>query len=273
MNFKGVPGHEFVGIVEKATDAKWINKRVVGEINAACGECEYCRKGLKRHCLRRTVLGIMGRNGAFAEFLTLPEVNLWEVPDKLDNHTAVFTEPLAAALEITEQVKIEPDWKVLIIGDGKLSALVAQVLKLKGVNLTVLGKIPSKLKLFEKWGIFVTLQIPEEISFDLVIEASGSSQGWITAIKLVKPRGTIVLKSTYQGEVNFNTAPLVINEITIIGSRCGPFAPALRILEMELVEVKPLISKVFSFENILEAFKYSQRPECLKVIIDFPPKS
>jgi len=270
MEFKGVPGHEFVGIVENSDEPEWIGKRVVGEINAACGKCEYCRKGLTRHCPHRTVLGIKGRNGAFAEFLTLPNINLREVPHQIDDQTAVFTEPLAAAVEIAEQVKLDPSWNALIIGDGKLAALIAQVLKLKGLKLTIAGKIPQKLRLFENWGMAVTLDEPAPHSYDLVVEASGSPQGWNTAVSAVKPRGIIVLKSTYQGDMNFNPAPLVINEITLVGSRCGRFEPALRLLASGCIDVKSLISKVFDFYNMLEAFEYSMRQECMKVLVEFP---
>ena len=270
MSFKGILGHEFVGIVENSDEPEWIGKRVVGEINAACGKCEYCRKGLERHCPHRTVLGIKGRNGVFAEFLTLPNDNLREVPIKIDDRTAVFTEPLAAAMEIAEQVKLEPSWNALIIGDGKLAALIAQVLKLKGLKLTIAGKIQKKLQLFENWGMEITLDEPAPHSFDLVVEASGSSQGWNTAVSAVKPRGIIVLKSTYRGDLNFNPAPLVINEITLVGSRCGRFEPALRLLASNCIDIKSLISKVFAFDDMLQAFDYSLRLECMKVLVEFP---
>ena len=272
MNFKGVPGHEFVGIVEQYPNKNWLGKKVVGEINAGCGSCDYCRQGLERHCPSRTTLGISGRNGAFAQYLTLPMRNLHFVPPEMDNYTAVFTEPLSAALEIAEQIKIQPNWKTLIIGDGKLAALIAQTLRLHGLTIDVIGKIPAKLELFKKWNCNILQNEPEALEYDLVIEASGSPSGWETAVNSVKPRGIIILKSTYQGKLDFNPAPLVINEITLIGSRCGRFEPALRLLKTGLIQIQPLISKVFNFDDILEALIYSQRIECMKVLVDFPPE-
>lgn len=268
MEFKGVPGHEFVGLVEDAEDPGWRGKRVVGEINAACGECEMCRAGLGRHCPSRTVLGIKGRNGAFAEYLILPVINLFPVPEKMSDREAVFTEPLAAALEIAEQVKLVPTYKTLIVGDGKLAALIAQVLKLSGLDLMVTGKSAEKLALFEKWGIPATLEKPSTKAFDLVVEASGSPDGWNTAVSLVKPRGTIVLKSTYHGDLNFNPAQLVINEITVVGSRCGRFEPALRLLEAGLIDVKSMISRVYPFDKIMGAFVFAGKPEVMKVLVE-----
>ena len=272
MNFKGVPGHEFVGIVEQCPNKNWLGKKVVGEINAGCGSCEYCRQGLERHCPSRTTLGISGRNGAFAQYLTLPMRNLHFVPPEMDNYTAVFIEPLSAALEIAEQIKLEPNWKTLIVGDGKLAALIAQILRLHGLTIDVIGKIPAKLELFTKWNCKILQNESEALEYDLVIEASGSPSGWETAVNSVKPRGIIILKSTYQGKLDFNPAPLVINEITLIGSRCGRFEPALRLLKTGLIQIQPLISKVFNFDDILEALIYSQRIECMKVLVDFPPE-
>ena len=270
LSFTGIPGHEFAGVVEECGDTAWIGKRVVGEINAGCGECDYCRRDLQRHCPERTTLGIAGRDGAFAEYLSLPVKNLVELPDSVSDEEAVFIEPLAAVLEITEQIRIEPNWKGLIIGDGKLAALIAMVLRLHGLDLTVLGIGREKLDFFRGLGLeTVTGDIPAD-SFDLVIEASGSPGGWNLAVNSVKPRGMIVLKSTYRENLDFNPAPMVIKEITLIGSRCGLFKPAVRLIERGLVEVRPLISKVFSFEEIEEAINYSRRPECLKVLIRFP---
>ncbi|MBC8279033.1 MAG: alcohol dehydrogenase catalytic domain-containing protein [FCB group bacterium] len=270
MNFRGIPGHEFAGVVEECADGAWIGKRVTGEINAGCGDCDYCRRGLERHCPKRTTIGIAGRDGAFAEYLSLPVGNLVELPDCISDEEAVFIEPLAAVLEITEQIRIEPDWRILIVGDGKLAALTAMVLRLHGLDLTVSGIDEAKLDFFRGLGLeTVTGVIPAD-SFDLVIEASGSPNGWESAVSSVKPRGTIVLKSTYHDKLDFNPAPIVIKEITLIGSRCGRFKPAVRLIERGLVEVKPLISKVFSFEDIQEAINYSRSSECLKVLIRFP---
>lgn len=270
MNFRGVPGHEFVGVVEEAEAGEWIGKRVGGEINAGCGVCDYCRRGLARHCLDRTVLGIQGRNGVFAEYTALPVENLLVIPDSLQDMTAVFIEPLAAAMEICEQVKIDPSYETLIIGDGKLSALTAQVLKLSGMRILVAGKIPEKLALFAKWGLETTLDAPPRAAFDIVVEASGRPEGWEAAVAAVKPRGTIVLKSAYHGSIDFNPALLVVNEVTLVGSRCGRFKPALRMLESGQIETEPLISRVFPFDEIIEAFNFANQPQTMKTLVEFP---
>ena len=269
MNFRGVPGHEFVGIVEQSGDPDLLGKRVVGEINCACGDCEMCRKCLERHCPHRTVLGIQGRNGALAEYLLLPNRNLKVVSAILDDRQAVFSEPLAAALEISEQIKLEPGARTLIIGDGKLACLIAQALRLQGLELAVSGKNAEKLGLIQSWGIPVLEDDPHPAFYDLVIEASGSPSGWTTAVTSVKPRGTIVLKSTYQGSLEFNPAPLVVNEITLVGSRCGRLEPALRLLEAGLIDVDSLIDVVYQFDDVLDAFEYASRPEAMKVLVEF----
>ncbi len=234
MNFHGIPGHEFVGTVKRSPDPQQVGRRVVGEINAGCGDCSYCRKGLQRHCPHRTVLGILGRDGAMAEYLTLPTSNLVPVPPTLSDEKAVFTEPLAAALEILEQVKIRPEDSVAVIGDGRLGLLVCMVLRLTGCNLLLVGKHPEKLEFFTRMhGSSITLDSfrSREGRFDVVVEASGHPSGWELAVRRVKPRGIIVLKSTYHGGFDFNPAPLVIDEITVVGSRCGQFAAALRLME------------------------------------------
>lgn len=269
MNFKGVPGHEFVGVVKQSDDKNLIGKRVVGEINCGCGECEMCRSGLERHCPNRTTLGIFQRDGAFAEYLTLPDGNLIEIPSEIDDRTAVFTEPLAAALEILEQVKIIPSWKVLIIGDGKLAALIAQVFRLHSVDLTILGKSAEKLTRFEEWGMKIIDRLTEPAGYDLVVEASGSPNGWETAVNAVKPRGIIVLKSTYHGGFNFNPAPLVINEINLVGSRCGKFEPALRLLSERLIDTDSMINRIYKFPDIIEAIQFANYPETMKVLVEF----
>ncbi|MFQ5769221.1 MAG: alcohol dehydrogenase catalytic domain-containing protein, partial [bacterium] len=223
MGFEGVLGHEFVGIVEKAADSRWIGKRVCGEINYGCGNCKYCLSGLSRHCPNRRVLGILNQNGAFAEFVISPDKNLHEIPQTIPDTSAVFVEPLAAALEILEQVHIEPNQRVAIIGDGKLGLLICQVLKLTGCQLALIGKHSRKLALAKSWGIktFELYQI-SDTKFDIVVEASGAPSGFATAMQLILPRGTIVLKSTYHGKIDLNAAPIVIDEINIVGSRCGP---------------------------------------------------
>ena len=268
MSFRGIPGHEFVGVVEESPDPEWRSKRVVGEINIGCGTCPACLAGLERHCPNRRVLGILNKDGAFAEYLTLPVRNLLEVPASISDKEAVFTEPLAAALEILEQIKIEPAFSVAIIGDGKLAQLIARVLINLGVRLTVAGKHPEKLKRFAHQGVATFLA--DEISLpkqDVVIESSGSPTGWELALSLVRPRGTIVLKSTYHKKLTTGPAKLVIDEITVVGSRCGRFEPALRLLENRKIRVDDLISAEFPLEKGLEAFREAQRPDTLKVIL------
>jgi threonine dehydrogenase-like Zn-dependent dehydrogenase len=270
MNFHGVPGHEFVGTVERSSDPRQTGLRVVGEINAGCGECSLCRSGLERHCRHRTVLGILGRDGAMAEYLTLPASNLVPVPDDLPNEKAVFTEPLAAALEILEQVKIQPAHRVAVLGDGKLGLLICMVLRLTGCDLVLVGKHPEKMKFFEDMhGSTIPLDAfrATDDRFDVIVESSGHPSGWELAVSRVEPRGTIILKSTYHGSLNFNPAPLVIDEITVVGSRCGQFAPALRLMESGLVDPSPLISAVFPMDRAGEAFRASQEPGNFKILL------
>ena len=270
MDFKGIPGHEFVGVVESSPESSQIGTRVVGEINAGCGDCPYCRQGLERHCPNRTVLGILGRNGAFAEYLTLPVRNLIPVPATLPDEKAVFVEPLAAALEILEQVAGRPADSVLVIGDGKLGLLISMVLRLTGCRLKLVGKHREKLALFSRLGGCVEALesfADSNHSFDIVVEASGHPSGWEFALRNVKPRGIIVLKSTYHGALNFNTAPLVINEISVVGSRCGKFEPALRLMEQGLIDPSPLISGIFPLDEIEEAFRKSLEKDNLKVLV------
>jgi alcohol dehydrogenase len=270
MGFRGTLGHEFVGIVEDSPDVTQVGVRVAGEINAGCGICSCCREGLQRHCPSRTVLGILGRDGALAEYVALPTGNLVPVPENLPDEKAVFTEPLAAALEILEQVKIRPVDRVAVIGDGKLGLLICMVLRLTGCDLHLVGKHPEKTALFERLGGQVvhpdTFATGSE-RFDVVVEASGNGNGWDLAVKSVKPRGTLVLKSTYQGSLDFNPAPLVIDEITVVGSRCGQFPPALRLMEQGLIDPAPLISEIFPFARIEEAFARCSEGRTLKVLV------
>ncbi len=270
MNFTGILGHEFVGVVEKSTNPQLLGKRVVGEINLGCGSCDMCKSGLDRHCYNRSVLGISGKNGALSEYITLPEKNLILIPDNVNDHAAVFVEPLAAALEIFEQIHVQPDMDTLIIGDGRLGLLVCMVLKLTGSSMTVVGKHDSKLDLFAKHqAATVNLNDLEKLNkrYDLVVEASGSPSGWDTAVKLVKPRGVIALKSTYHGDFSFNPAPLVINEITVVGSRCGRFAPALRLLAAGLVDPLPLISDTYGLDEAVTAFDKAREHGTLKILV------
>jgi threonine dehydrogenase-like Zn-dependent dehydrogenase len=270
MNFAGILGHEFVGEIVKSDNSSMIGKRVVGEINAGCGKCDLCMKGLERHCGDRTTLGIAGRDGAFAEYLTLPTSNLVEVPDSVSNEKAVFVEPLAAAFEILEQVHLAPASRVLIIGDGRLAALTFLVLRLTGSELTVLSKHHEKKKFFDTMGAKV-MSVEEtqnkKREFDFVVEASGSPSGWISATELVKPRGTIVLKSTYHGKAQFDSSILVINEISVVGSRCGQFKPALRILKMGLADPSSLISGSFTLDHYRNAFEQADSKAAFKTLI------
>ncbi|HEY3052996.1 MAG TPA: alcohol dehydrogenase catalytic domain-containing protein [Thermoanaerobaculia bacterium] len=240
--FAGVPGHEFVGEVD--------GKRVVGEINASCGRCEACRAGRRTHCENRSVLGIINRHGAFAEFLTLPAENLHVVPDEITDEEAVFTEPLAAALEIQAQVRITSDDRVLVVGAGKLGRLIAQTLALTGCKLTVVGRgsLPSG-------------------KFDIAVECTGNPEGFSIARKALRPRGTLVMKSTYTGDLTINAAALVVDEITLVGSRCGPFAPALQLLAEHKVDVSPLVDAIYPLDDAVAAFEHAQRRGALKCII------
>jgi alcohol dehydrogenase len=243
MQFQGIPGHEFVGVVERAPGAEeWQGRRVVGEINAACGDCPTCRAGRPTHCPHRTTLGIAGRDGAFAEYLTLPICNLLPVPASLPDEIAVFTEPLAAACQILQQVHVRPTDRVVVLGDGKLGLLCAQVLALTGCDLTVVGHHQEKLDLLAQRGILTALDDASVApGADLIVEATGHPGGYAAARRLVRPRGAIVLKSTYHGSLETNLTMVVVDEVTLVGSRCGPFAPALRLLERGLVDVVPLI--------------------------------
>ena len=255
MGFEGVPGHEFVGEVD--------GRRVVGEINAACGTCDFCRRGLDRHCPNRTVLGILGRGGAFAEYLALPERNLHPVPDTLDDELAVFVEPTAAAFEILEQVPLQPDDCVALLGDGKLALLIAQVLRGR-CRLKVFGRHAEKLALLR--DVEVTTGAPSG-KFDVVVEASGSERGFQQALELVRPRGTLVLKSTVAAGAQLNLAPVVIDEVTIVGSRCGPFEPAIQALACGAVDPRLMISAVYALDEGLEAFRRAEQPGVLKVLL------
>ncbi len=268
--FAGVPGHEFVGRVERAPGAtRWEGKRVVGEINASCHECPTCRAGRPTHCEARTVLGILGRDGAFAEHLTLPVENLHEVPDALPDEAAVFTEPTAAALEIQEQVRIGTADHVVVIGDGKLGNLVAQTLALRAGALEVVGRHASKLDLLAARGIRVRSEadLPARRA-DVVVECTGNPDGLALALRAVRPRGTVVLKSTYKGAAALDTAVAVVNELTLVGSRCGPFAPALELLASGKIDVAPLVHARYPLAEGLAAFDHAARPGVMKVLVE-----
>ena len=270
--FSGTIGHEFVGVVEEAPAApEWVGKRVVGEINAGCGVCEKCRAGDARHCPNRTVLGIHGRDGAHAEFLTLPAENLLEVPASVPDEEAVFVEPLAAAFGITEQLEITDETRVAVIGDGKLGMLCAFALSLKSRNTVLIGKHREKLRLAEKRnidGVLLNDAVPRlNRAFDVAVEASGSESGFATALDLLKPRGRMVLKSTFQGKTNLEMWRVVVDEISIVGSRCGRFAPALALLEKRLVTVGDLISEEFPLADGVKAMTRAADKGVLKVLL------
>lgn len=270
-NFSGTIGHEFVGVVEKAIDAPHlIGKRVVGEINAGCGACERCLAGDARHCPARTVLGIVGRDGAHAEFLNLPARNLLEVPENISDERAVFVEPLAAAFGITEQVEIFPETRVAVIGDGKLGNLCAQSLALKSENVFLIGKHREKLKLVERRNVeTILLENAQKLnrSFDVAVEASGSESGFALALDLLKPRGKLVLKSTFAGAATWQTWRVVVDEITIVGSRCGRFAPALDLLKDNSIDVESLISERLPLREGVRAMEIAGRKGVMKVIL------
>ena len=291
--FNGTLGHEFVGIVEASPDQSQVGRRVVGEINIGCGQCELCQSGDARHCLNRTALGIHRRDGAFAEFLSLPPQNLLVVPDSVSDRQAVFTEPLAAACEILDQVSIRSVHKVAVIGDGKLGQLIARVLATTGCELILIGKHSDKLELAAKAGIkterirtesnsdrvtaetpaieaTASLRLPvQHRSFDFVVEASGSASGLQLALDLIKARGTVILKSTFHGgAVPVDTTRIVVDEISLIGSRCGRFESALKLLETGKVDVEPLIAAEFKLRDSLAAMAAAAQRGTLKVLLN-----
>ncbi|MFV0388529.1 MAG: MDR/zinc-dependent alcohol dehydrogenase-like family protein [Pyrinomonadaceae bacterium] len=270
--FEGIIGHEFVGVVEEsAENPDLVGKRVVGEINVGCDVCDWCKKFDARHCPNRTVLGIHGRQGAHAEFLSLPAKNLFEVPEKVSNSEAVFTEPLAAAYGITEQVDISAETRVAVIGDGKLGILAAWSMALKSNRVTLIGKHKSKLAVAESDFIktrLLTDVVDLDSSFDVVIEASGAESGFAIALDLVRPRGKIVLKSTFHGTPKWDAARVVVDEISIIGSRCGRFQAALNILESGTLDLKRLISERFSLANGVEAMSKAGTNGVMKVLLE-----
>ncbi|MEP7338848.1 MAG: alcohol dehydrogenase catalytic domain-containing protein [Acidobacteriota bacterium] len=270
-NFSGTLGHEFVGVVEDSPDKSQIGRRVVGEINVGCRRCELCLAGDPRHCLNRTALGIHNRDGAFAEFLNLPPENLLAVPDTVSDRQAVFTEPLAAACEILDQVEINATHRTAVIGDGKLGQLIARVVATTGCDLALIGKHAGKLELAAKAGIKTIalneLGIDPAARFDFVVEASGAPLGLQLAIDLVKPRGAIILKSTFQASVLLDTSRIVVDEISIIGSRCGRFEKALQLLEEGKVEVEDLIADEYKLRDGVAAMAAAGTPGTLKILL------
>lgn len=267
--YTGVLGHEFVGEVVEAEDASWVGQRVVGEINAVCNDCEQCLNGRPTHCERRTVLGIVNRNGTFAEYTTLPIPNLHRVPDSVPDEMAVFTEPLAAALEIQDQVQVKPTDRVLLVGAGRLGQLIAQTLALTGCDLRVRARHAHQQSLLQARGIRIITE--EEIQpwrWDIVVEATGSPNGFALARKAIRPRGTLVLKSTYAGEMSVNFSSIVVDEINLVGSRCGPFDPALRLMESRQVDPSVLIMDQFKIGEGLKAFERASQTGVLKILVE-----
>ncbi len=268
--FRGVPGHEFVGeVVAAPGNEAWLGRRVVGEINLRCGACPMCVRGFESHCEKRSVLGILARDGAFANFLTLPVANLHTIADALSDDTVVFAEPLAAALQVQEQVPFTGGEHVAVIGDGKLGLLVAQTLALRGCELLLVGRHPAKLELAARRGICTGA--PDELQerrYDVVVECTGNAAGLAAALRAVRPRGTVVLKSTYRGTASVPFAPVVVDEITLVGSRCGPFGPALALLEGGAVDVAPLVHARYPLRDGVAAFAHAAQPGVLKVLLD-----
>jgi len=268
--FAGIPGHEFAAEVLEADDAALPGKRVVGEINLACGACDWCAKGLGRHCPNRTVLGIVRHPGAFAEMLTLPERNLHILPEKIPLDRAVFVEPLAAACEILDQVTIPEGAEVAVLGDGKLGLLAALVLTAHGRRVRLFGRHPEKLAIAECAGVAVEVaadRLPAA-AFDYVVEATGSAEGLRTAVRMTRPRGTLVLKSTVHGSVPIDAAPVVVNEITLVGSRCGRFEAALALLDHPLIPLEKMIAARFPLSEAPRAFARAAERGTLKVLLD-----
>lgn len=268
--FNGTIGHEFVGIVEDSTDHELVGRRVVGEINAGCGNCALCRAGDSRHCANRTVLGIHGRDGAHAEFLQLPAVNLLSVPDNIPDEHAVFTEPLAAACGVLERVKINNSDRVAVIGDGKLGLLCAQVIALTGAAVLLIGKHSSKLRIAERRGIEIAtpnVGARRKQQFDVVVEASGAATGFGLALDLLRPKGQLVLKSTFHGKTELDAARIVVDEIAIVGSRCGRFSPALDLLKKAAIDVDSLISEEYPLSNGVHAMRRAGTRGVMKVLL------
>ncbi len=268
MDFEGVLGHEFVAEVVEADTPALVGRRVVGEINCPCRECPTCAEGLTNHCPRRTVLGILERDGAFADYTTLPEACLHQIPEELDERVAVFAEPLAAALQVLEQVPVDGETTVCVLGDGKLGMLVAQVLHTTGCRLTVLGHHEDKLDILRARGIAASLaEEAPGVRYQVVVDATGLPEGLSQALGLVAPRGTVVLKTTVAGETTLALAPVVIDEVTVVGSRCGPLDKAVEWLSGRRVEVEPLIEAAYPLSEGIEAFRHAARRGARKILL------
>jgi alcohol dehydrogenase len=269
--FRGVPGHEFVGTVEWAPEGAegWLGRRIVGEINIGCGTCRFCRDGVREHCERRQVLGIRGRDGAFAEYLVLPPENLHEVPNSVADEVAVFVEPVAAACRVVEQVDVSRISEAAVVGDGRLGLLVGQVLRHAGARVTVVGRHAEKLAIARRFGLEAMAAEAVNVArarFELVVDATGRPEGLTSALALVRPRGTLVLKSTFHGDAPVATSPIVVDEVTIVGSRCGPFSTAIDLLARRAIDVRPLVSGIYPLSKWREAFADARTN--LKVLMD-----
>lgn len=269
MGFTGTLGHEFVGVVEESDTESLVGKRVVGEINCACHRCDFCQREMPHHCTNRTVLGILNRHGAFAEYLTLPDENLHIVPEEMDDTTAVFTEPVAAAHRILEQIEIEQSDHVVVLGAGKLGQLIAQVLNPHTKHMLCVGRNDWKLEILKELGI-PTADVYEPMQryhADIVVDATGSYEGFTRAMELVRPEGTIILKTTVTHPTALEMSVPVVNEIRVIGSRCGPFRPALESLDTKAVSVLPLVSETYSLDKGVHALRRANAREVMKVLI------
>ncbi|MEM6561515.1 MAG: alcohol dehydrogenase catalytic domain-containing protein [Planctomycetota bacterium] len=269
MNFAGVLGHEFVAAVESAPDGKLVGKRVVGEINCVCGTCDLCQRGLRSHCRNRSVLGILNRDGCFADYVRLPTENLHVLPEGVDDDAAVFVEPLAAAVQITKQIRLDEKTWVTVLGDGRLGLLVAQVIRNTGAPVRLLGRHERKLALAERWQVRArnVADVKPRSDQDVVVDCTGSAAGLELALELCRPRGTVVLKSTVADPKPMNLAKAVVDEITIVGSRCGPFRDAIATLADGSVDVASLIHKRMKLDNAVEALELAGKPGVLKVIL------
>ena len=271
MGYKGILGHEFTGVVEEINDEDQtlLGKRVVGEINLGCKNCEWCAKDLERHCPNRSTLGILAKDGCFAEYVTLPLSNLIEIPKNVPDEQAVFVEPLAAGLEILEQMHIQLCQKVMVLGDGKLGLLTALALNACGLDVLIVGKHQNKLDIAKNQGVKTQLlsEFEQAPKFDVVVEATGSITGFETSVNCVKPRGTLVLKSTIAASKELNLATIVINEITILGSRCGRFEPAMRLIASGKIDFSQMISKIYPIEQAINAFDANNAKDTIKILL------
>lgn len=266
--FEGILGHEFVGIVEECAQEEWVGRRVVGTINLGCGHCSICQTEGPEHCPDRTVLGIHNRDGVFAQYVTLPELNLYAVPDDVSDEEAVFTEPLAAGARILQQIDLPENGRIAVVGPGRMGMLIAQALSAQGARVTVLGRSDSSLQLARQLDLDSGLVADQpDNSFDLVVEATGNDAGLAHSLRLVRPLGTLVMKSTFHGKANVDLTKLVVGEITVVGSRCGPFDEALRLLQQKSIQVNGLIDAEYPLSEAIAALEHAAQPGVRKVLL------